>query len=503
MAWRLNWLQSLTSGVTLALMAAGPVRAQELSTREIAARATPATVTHLTFDAGGDTLGLGSGFLVADDRLAAGTIATNYHVVAGARRAVAVFANGTTREVVALLATDSVADLALLLLDPTGLPAPLPLGPPAPPAVGEKVVAIGSPFGLAQTVTEGIVSAYRPNTRAPRLQVSAAISPGSSGGPVLDTRGRVVGVTASYLAGGQQLNFAVPVAALRALAAPSRWHASAFGPPTSPTRRPARAVVPSRRPQTAGAGRPAPTRTPVPSLTGTYALAAEAYKTDWGLLLGGILVLTGDGSGWVVTYWPDSIRAAREGEAIAGGRAEGVYHSNTAPDGRVALELLGIPFDGYQTENGLYVEGTWVDTTGGLTGLAAPTRYPIRITLVRTNWALSYPAGLYTATCRTKYVAADGTESPQFTDWSGSLGVVVVRDSIFIDITLGNAQGGITGGMLSGPFEPATGRFSVTGMAPGGPQSLTGTLETGILEASWSDQRDTGRFAGHLSARRQ
>jgi hypothetical protein len=78
--------------------------------------------------------------------------------------------------------------------------------------VGARLVVIGSPLGLSQTVSEGIVSAIRVFNGRRLLQMSAPISPGSSGGPVLNDRGAVVAVATAYLAGGQQLNFAVPIA---------------------------------------------------------------------------------------------------------------------------------------------------------------------------------------------------------------------------------------------------------------------------------------------------
>jgi S1-C subfamily serine protease len=87
---------------------------------------------------------------------------------------------------------------------------PLPVSP-APPRVGEKVVVIGTPLGLAQTVSDGIVSAIREVPGFGKIiQMTAPISPGSSGSPVLNMKGEVVGVVTFLLVAGQNLNFAIP-----------------------------------------------------------------------------------------------------------------------------------------------------------------------------------------------------------------------------------------------------------------------------------------------------
>jgi S1-C subfamily serine protease len=107
-------------------------------------------------------------------------------------------------------------DLAVL----PGFPglAELPLAEEAP-EVGEALVVIGAPEGFANTVTDGIVSAFRTVEGQRLMQISAPISRGSSGGPVLNRRGEVVGVSVAVWAGGQNLNFAVPLDLLRDLLA--------------------------------------------------------------------------------------------------------------------------------------------------------------------------------------------------------------------------------------------------------------------------------------------
>lgn len=175
------------------------------STADVARDATPATVTIVTLDAFDDTLGLGSGFVVRSD----GVILTNYHVMRGASAASIRLPSGAEFTKVRALAVDPERDLAILKVSGAGMRA-LEVSSSAP-AVGDKLVVIGAPRGLEFTVSEGIVSAIRRAEDAEWIQMSAPISPGSSGGPVLNADGEVVGVTTAYREDGQALNFAVPI----------------------------------------------------------------------------------------------------------------------------------------------------------------------------------------------------------------------------------------------------------------------------------------------------
>lgn len=166
-----------------------------------------------SFDRRGKVLGLGSGF-----RIAGGRFVTNAHVVAGASR-VEIFDDGGALLGIARYAEmlSTTVDLAILPAVGARTPA-LPLAS-VPPLVGEQVIVIGAPEGLTNTVSDGIVSAVRKVESRQLLQITAPISPGSSGGPVLNRRGEVVGVSVSILREGQNLNFAVPVADVIALVA--------------------------------------------------------------------------------------------------------------------------------------------------------------------------------------------------------------------------------------------------------------------------------------------
>jgi S1-C subfamily serine protease len=160
--------------------------------------------------------GTGSG-LVVDE---AGLILTNYHVIENASTITVLFSNGETR-VAQVLGTDSGNDLALLKVDlPAGVPASR-LGDSDQVQVGEPVIAIGSPFGLAQTVTQGIISAvdraWSQDNRAVYtglIQTDAPINPGNSGGPLVNTSGEVIGITnmiESPISGSVGIGFAVPI----------------------------------------------------------------------------------------------------------------------------------------------------------------------------------------------------------------------------------------------------------------------------------------------------
>ena len=161
---------------------------------------------------------LGSGFVV--DK--AGHIVTNYHVVQGANEIRVSFSNRDTVKA-KQVGTDPSTDLAVLQVDVNaGALTPLPLGNSDRVEVGDQVVAIGNPFGLYRTVTAGIVSAVQRLITAPNdftidhvIQTDAAINHGNSGGPLLDARGRVVGVntqieTGNVSTGNIGIGFAVP-----------------------------------------------------------------------------------------------------------------------------------------------------------------------------------------------------------------------------------------------------------------------------------------------------
>jgi len=179
-----------------------PASAQvSLTPAQIAASALPAVVTMRTDQS------LGTGFVVRPD----GWIATNLHVVVGGPRVKVTLRDGRDLDVVEVLNASTNYDLALVRVEAKGLPA-LKLGDSDAMRPGDSVVAIGNPMGLEDTVSNGLVSGRRKvDSGFEVLQVSAPISPGSSGGPLINDRGEVIGIATRVLTQGQNLNFAVPI----------------------------------------------------------------------------------------------------------------------------------------------------------------------------------------------------------------------------------------------------------------------------------------------------
>lgn len=155
--------------------------------------------------------GMGSGFILSSD----GYIVTNYHVVESASQ-IQVTLGDERKFSARVVGTDAQTDLALIKVEATGLPV-VEFGDSAALQVGDWVIAIGNPLGLTHSVTAGIISAKGRNifneenlAYGEFLQTDAAINPGSSGGPLFDLQGKVVGVNSAVLSKGQGIGFAVP-----------------------------------------------------------------------------------------------------------------------------------------------------------------------------------------------------------------------------------------------------------------------------------------------------
>jgi tetratricopeptide (TPR) repeat protein/V8-like Glu-specific endopeptidase len=175
------------------------------SVTEIAIKQKDAVVTIFAFGKEKDSLG--SGFVISKD----GTVATNYHVakncISEKATCIVKMENGAFFPVDAVVAVDEENDLALIKMKGKGLPT-VRLAREHSGKLGESVVVIGSPKGLETTVSDGIVSAIRDGEV---LQITAPISPGSSGSPVFNAKGEVIGVATYTVKEGQNLNFAIPV----------------------------------------------------------------------------------------------------------------------------------------------------------------------------------------------------------------------------------------------------------------------------------------------------
>jgi S1-C subfamily serine protease/Tfp pilus assembly protein PilF len=174
------------------------------SPEELFATAAPAVVRIEVRDAGFRQIGLGSAFFVSSD----GLLVTNYHVIEKAKFASIRMGNKTTLFVEGIAAVNAKADLALLKVNVKDQ-AFLTLNSGQPPKVGVKVYAIGSPKGLENTFSDGMISGHRVLNGVKMIQISVPTSRGSSGGPLLTGDGKVVGVTTSGYLSGQNLNFAV------------------------------------------------------------------------------------------------------------------------------------------------------------------------------------------------------------------------------------------------------------------------------------------------------
>lgn len=189
-----------------------PTLAQDTSdTGSVAREALSSVVTIRAYNAAGEEMRLGSGFFLADGR-----VVTNSHVVAGAEWVEVMDQDedllGSAPYAEVLSTRSDLAILPALSAERSGLAVSQQT-----PQAGDPVWAIGSPEGLHGSVSSGVVSARRSLDGQRYLQISAPVSSGSSGGPILNQRGEVIGVVVSYVTDGQNLNFGVPADQLDAL----------------------------------------------------------------------------------------------------------------------------------------------------------------------------------------------------------------------------------------------------------------------------------------------
>jgi hypothetical protein len=203
------WIRLLCVAV-LMLLVATTARAQ--TAQEIAKKAFTSTVLLVMEDAKGQPLSLGSGFVVSE-----GEVATNLHVVEGAAKGYAKIVGQKTKyDIEGVTAVDPDRDLAVLKVSGAHVGA-MAFGNSESVRVGDTVYAVGNPQGLEGTFSQGIVSSIREVGTDKLLQITAPISPGSSGGPVLNGNCEVIGVSVATFRGGQNLNFAIPSNYLKTL----------------------------------------------------------------------------------------------------------------------------------------------------------------------------------------------------------------------------------------------------------------------------------------------
>ena len=177
-------------------------------------RASKSVVMLTCFDKDGEPYATGSGFAVFED----GVIVTNYHVIEQeVYRVKAQTEDGVSFECPTVLAYDADKDIAILRADRETNLALLPVGTANGLQKGAKVVAIGSPLGLINSVSTGVFSGYMEDNAGSMLQFTAAISHGSSGGALFNDAGEVIGITFATLTEGQSLNLGVPIDDVKAL----------------------------------------------------------------------------------------------------------------------------------------------------------------------------------------------------------------------------------------------------------------------------------------------
>jgi S1-C subfamily serine protease len=176
--------------------------------KKLATLTRPAVALVTVLDKAGKPLKLGTGFFVSPD----GKFVTNAHLIEGADSASAKLENGATYVIRGVLKSAVDKDLLLLQAEAKDVPY-LTISRQPLPDVGSRIAVIGSPFGLEGTVSEGIISGHRDAKKDDQwLQMTAAVSPGSSGSPVVDETGKVVGIATFLINNAQALNFARPVA---------------------------------------------------------------------------------------------------------------------------------------------------------------------------------------------------------------------------------------------------------------------------------------------------
>lgn len=264
----------------------------------------PAVVFIGNVDAGGQVTSIGSGFVVDPD----GLMVTNYHVIEGAQALQIKMKDGEIYDRVAVLDYDSRRDIAVLKIRPfKKLPA-LALAATAPEP-GEEAVAIGNPQGLEHTVSAGIVSAYRQAEGYRLIQISVPISPGSSGGPLFNLKGEVVGITSAGVVaeGAQNLNFAVPIDYARPLIAST----SAPLPIAEFTKK-----VGTTSPTTASGNAPQPASAATTTDVRSAWRVAHDHGDGFETYCLGILYITGDKIGYTndsaVHVWEVPLSAVKE-----------------------------------------------------------------------------------------------------------------------------------------------------------------------------------------------
>ncbi len=467
-------------------LSVGQLSAQVRSTSAIVRLAGQATVEIETFDDRGEPLGYGSGFIIRDD----GVIVTSAHVIETASQAKVTLPNGETFDHVDALDIDAARDVAVIKISGFKLAV---LRPRAElPAVGEKVVVIGAPRHLSQTVSEGIVSGVRIRDGIEMMQLTAAISPGSSGGPVLDATGAVVAVTTAYRTDGQALNFAVPVRYAMGLLA------------AAPTPRPLAALTGARRTPEAQVATAAAAedqlRLPAPGTSAKASWLVNAYpvngRTHATFKSGdpetyahhGFLFIAAENSGLFFHVFENLHDPMQQVYGV-----EFVTSAFATPDGRVSVTVRNdASYNGWFSDSGglaLIARQPW--PTGAAPGVME--RYDTLVAAGPVPPALHEPSGLYAVNwksdVRLKKKASRAV-------WTGMAAAAVSNDSIWFSISVSRPESEARIYTFAGPI--TAGNFLLQNDDG---TSLAGSLANGqfaatLVDESVKDVRMEGRLTG-------
>lgn len=209
-AMRFNYIKGIS--ITLILFITAAFSHAEMTTSQIAKKYSSLVVTIIALDENDQPLALGSGFFINKD----GEIVTNHHVLEGCAKAIIKIPNGEKGNILEIIKADPELDL---IVAKTSLKNTkyIPLGDSDKITAGEDIVVIGNPAGLEGTVSTGIISGIRKAESLKFIQITSPISPGSSGRPVFNMSGEVIGVATAYLDTGQNLNFAMPINYIKSL----------------------------------------------------------------------------------------------------------------------------------------------------------------------------------------------------------------------------------------------------------------------------------------------
>lgn len=202
-------MRALATAIALLyIFTTSTLQSQTLKPEEIFEKYNKSIVVVYPIDFNGNSMGQGSGVVLKDK----GWLITNFHVFAGAEKMIVIHGDDTLTYD-GIIGVDIEKDIVLAQVVGYDCET-IPVGNSDNVKIGEEVYAIGSPMGLENSITKGIVSGYREqisDVKSSLIQIDASLSPGSSGGAIFNSKGELIGITALGLRGGSNLNFAIPI----------------------------------------------------------------------------------------------------------------------------------------------------------------------------------------------------------------------------------------------------------------------------------------------------